>query len=409
MTVVHDGTEGSEFPEVPRSGPSGVTYVDAQTKRDFSAKIVEIMRAGGQYAGNELLRFALTPSYGGNRNSIQLLHAGERYVSIDDDCVFRFGSLDRSNVMESNRFMTAFSDRIEDIERLLGSYTGDPIADLLDVLTQGSEQETSVFAAMAGTYGVRWFSRPHTILFASSEFHRFSYSNKRRYIRLRRSPVGATQVPRTTLSATGAFTAGCSSTDGTRLLPPYPPLIRPEDSYWGTLATALIKNGRIAQLPFCIYHDSRGKEPFREDEFRSVVADPGLISYLVLHERLKGLPDFDEETVYEIVGDRLIEISGLNDDEWTNYCHELWLNYIGNAILDARENLEAYHAKPRWWARDMRQFIDEAKKVSLSKDLVNLEWDGRGYARRYGELVTIWPSIWRAAVELNQSGEGAAQ
>jgi hypothetical protein len=162
----------------------------------------------------------------------------------------------------------------------------------------------------------------------------------------------------------------------------------------------------IAQLPFAAYHDPPNRNPFSEEELGTVAVDFGLLAYLILKDRLKALPLCESETGLTMMGKRFIELSELGAKDWEEYCYTLSLDYVSQTVHHAREQLEFYRRKPRWWARDMDSFITQAVRQSMDPGLLSFQLENQSYFREYGQLLLSWPTIWKAAVEVNQSGEG---
>lgn len=406
---MHDGDEAAPI-DLQGDGLSGkskshIVHLDASRKEQFLHLIKSYANAHHGRATRRI-EFALGTGVGCVRNWILLLNVGRRFISIDDDHVYRFRQFCPPMARPNSVRSVGYSDALDSLEERSIPYTGEPAQELLQALDCSTATGGPVFAAMAGVFGGRWFSRPHGVLQASDDLHRFSYGRRRKYVRMKENPVGSLQATEVMTSNSGFFMTGCCSIDARQLLPPFPPITRTEDTFWATLATSLVPGSGVAYLPFSIYHDPENKRPFTEDEYRTVSPDFGLINLLILRDLSYQRPPCAGPAGYETIGQRFLEIAALNDEEWREYLKELWLEHIRQAIGDAETKLRRCQAKPRWWAEDVHRFIEDAREQATAPPPADTKRHHRSYLRWYAELLNDWPVIWAAAQELNRNEAG---
>lgn len=403
--VYHDGRqptavsqEGDYLVDLKRPAAGHYGSGDAES---LSSRICTWIGAPEAREAERSLAFAMPLDFGGNRNKILLREAGSRFVSMDDDTVCEFFALpELTEVREASPISFGYTDKMDRLPRASKSVEKGRLLELYEVLGD-IPSETSPFAAMAGILGARWFSRPHGVLHATPDLHQFSYGSRGRYNRMKRNPLSLMQPRRAHTGRSGYFVTTCCAIDARRMLPPFPPRLRPEDAFWGTLATALNPKSHIAYLPFMVYHDPLERHGFSDEDYRRVRPDPGLLALIVLRNLLGGLPGAGETAGYNNLGDRFIETSRMSEEEWVDYAQDLWLKFVAGSVRRARELSEERHNKPKWWAEDLGIYIDAAVSDAEASERHLLDTDLRAFLGEYGALLKLWPQIWSAAVAFN--------
>lgn len=409
--VVHDGDDSSSFSrktEAERNFGEAL-HLARRDKERFFANVTDSLSIPLRDKAKELLSFASQEGLGGNRNSILLFLAGRAFITMDDDTQYKFFSGLDGDARPGEVLLVAYSDKPESAMRFVRPHAGDPLNDLLSALEDQTDEGGPVIASMAGIVGGRWFSRPQAVLFASPSFHSQVYRNQRRYRQMRIDPAGVIQAPSTTTSRSGAFITACSAINAAVPVPPFPPKLRPEDAFWAETAMALIPGSGITYLPFSVFHDNEGKRPFRQSDLHSVGLDFALMSRLILHDLTRDLPVAPEKARFELLGERFVDTSHLRETDWREYCNSLLLQHVGIMVNNTEERIEQQRRKPRWWARDLELFIENAKRQAVYASDAEPDPTHRTYLRNYGELLVAWPQVWQAALNLNSSGNGLIQ
>lgn len=373
---------------------------------------------------SDFIRFSCVHSDGGlsisspgrNRNASFLMNAGKRVLSVDDDALFQF----------SRASVPSHSDAIE--------HNGTTLADKLIVASFTHPNEFSGFfetsqhdiilemdkaldtddvsVAMTGIMGNRWYGRPSYFLHLKGTMRKISYYPKKRYSQRRCGPFAFFQPVETTFAKNPSLITCCHGLDMTKMLPPFPPLGHADDSVFGALLRYCQPESVTAYLPVCIHHVLDAVRLVSKKEFHDVTLPFAastriLINYLA-RNAVPSTLDPEDRLIH--MGTMLMEAGALKYSDWIDVMQELFILYATSEIEVLNSLLQQYDDEPVWWARDVHEHMERLiersadPQSSIPKELrasgIPPEEATRifqGFCYRYGELMTYWPAIWRAA------------
>ena len=385
---------------------------------------------------------------GGNRNTALLKFAGDKIISFDDDTLYQISAMEKqktnieisaNKIPEINlyskmekipkRFKQTDSDVIKYIKNILGESCnnimiktqksgGEIFIENLNTAVLNSAGKTGSYAktAMLGIYGGKWYSSPFSIYLNEGRERNKSFKKKSGYNKIKENPVSLILPQNLTLSRASFLIATALGIDTRDITPPFPPQQRADDGIWASIMLALNNNSFIAHLPFAIYHEMENKISFTKVNYEDTSAEAGLITVLIIEHIKRNLLSLFPEITYENLGNKLIELSRLDDKQFTYFCHDQWLEYTGGIIAQLENLLVKYREKPKHWAIDIENFIALLEKQSVNpvnslprefRNHYSINESIRLYKlffKDYGELIKCWPVIWDAAVKVNKRG-----
>ncbi len=180
---------------------------------------------------------------------------------------------------------------------------------------------------------------------------------------------------------------------------------------------ALNQNTFVSHIPLAIYHEMSNKSFFTEEDYTDTSAGFGIITVLAIEHLRKNLGSKLNKISYQALGNQLVWLSQISDEDFLFFFHKIWLEYAGNAIADLEKKLAENKRKPKYWARDTEEYIMRLEKQSLvpenslPKELrKNYSLDDaikqyKCFFRDYGNLLINWPDIWDKALKFNKKKE----
>jgi len=412
----------------------------------------ERARWGGQLAARagaprEIVEFALLGSassdndIGANRNTLLLAHAGQAFVSCDDDILFELrtrpdasSGVVLSDGPASFTLHADFESAREALigspsclfdlhERVLGHSVGTCVAGLDDaavtVHSIGSTSLSSVLdgrarvvVSFAGLFGDAGASYPVHYLWAHDDIRSQLLGGAEQY----RSLVEGRQlvrVPRElTLSSGRSSMTTSFALDATRIVPPFFPVLRGEDLIFGAIVGACWQDALFAHLPCALAH--RPMEPRRASLDRLWDPEPAMSFYGVLLGVLRltlpapNLAATGEDRMRRL-GRALRELSALREADLLAMIREILIENIARQVGRLEELLRTSQGSPDYWANNLGRYIAHQLQVVQNPDLPI----PRELARTrepaqelkvlidaYGRLIEAWPEIFAAARQL---------
>jgi hypothetical protein len=433
-----------------RTGRS-IRYAEPQDKERLAARLAS--EAGVDPA---IARFALGDPYGcghdtgANRNALLLAHAGQSFISADDDVVCdlrRPGSRGAPLVFSGRGDATSvrlFPDRSAALgqyesvsecalavhERLLGRpvshcLDGDPAQLGLDAVSAATLEDlrkpaARVAVTMTGILGDSGAKHPAFYLWRNPEMRtQLLVGDETTYRALAASREVARFVVAPTVSS-GAFlmTTSCAF-DARTLLPPFFPLMRGQDLNFGVLLRLCFDDAFIGHLPRMMTHlpvDERGGGPLFPATER-----PNL-STLVRHslELLRGGAQAaaSGQRRLRVVGHLLQELAQLPREEFDRLLRQRLWEASSKRIVTLQAELARWGGQPAHWAHDLSGYLDN--RIAALKSPDGLTPVDLGTGRRpaqaaalvqellgaFGSLLGAWPALFAAAAKLAASDDG---
>lgn len=439
VLVVHDGVDEGVRPEqcnlddgVPNDG-SAIRYCDQPTFLRWAERVA--IAAGVEMS---LVRWACgdaaqveTRGVGRVRNRALLACVGTVLCSSDDDMLWssaRVGDPESlivgggydPTVMD---FFPSYEAAVSSVEfgevpstcqvRALGKTVGELVACFHDVSWRAESDdrrgrsvdlESNVVATVMGTVGDSGVSVPHTYLYTEalrSDVGKFSreyqWVSRTRSIR-RVSPAWCVTEP-------GLFMAGSCGFDCRRVLPPFYPGGRNEDSLWSATLRSCDPRAAVAHVPWVVPHlpDPR---VYRRDEMWRGAAELRISDVIALAvTQSSSCCSVNVETDIARVGAALLELARLSSTGFQDWLYAQWTLAMERRLYALR----------RWNATRVGQGImrDVSAQIGIIvqslvrgnlviADAAENEWPHAARRiqddlRRFGHLLQVWPSLWTAA------------
>jgi len=427
---------------------SRVRYFGRKQRRLFSA---ELARRAGVEAS--LVDFALLgvnglSSCGANRNGLMLARAGQAMVTIDDDVLPSFhGSKkadatlafgqgyttdefeyfpNREALLKAYPFVQD-QDVLKSLEKVLGKTpkkllenSGLDIA--LDRCQSSSlefffRSESRVRFALTGTLGDDTSRLPQ--IGSGLMSSKTDWKSTVQYRESLKKPAYTYLQPSS--YCVGALLA----MDGRSMLPPFFPLLRGEDCLFGVLMSITDRGSLGAAVPWAAHHaplearqaylevhcEIEKWNPFAESWHFFRLA----LSVAVGSQPLNAVKEHHGLSwSFESLGKALIDLSQLPLAEFEDAMETTFLTEMGALLFHLDKTLsEELQDREKVKALEMaiQRLIglSRSPKVWLTQDILSLygeeavSW-ARKHLGLWGQLLTVWPGLWSAAVACRESG-----
>ncbi len=385
---------------------------------------------------------------GGNRNAALLKLAGNKIISFDDDTQYNFKettsqnnnlAISLENIPEINLFnniiktTNQLKNTDKDIIVSINEVLGENIYTLIGKTVKSDEEIISedyipqlvysienrnnfIKTAMFGIYGGKWYNSPFSIYLNNGSERSNSFTKKSGYSKIKKNPVSLMLPQCLNISKAPFLIATAFGIDARDITPPFPPQARADDNIWVVIMLALNKSSFIAHLPYAVWHDIENKNQFLQKNYDDTSAGFGLITVLIIEHLKRNLHSLFPEITYEILGNEFIALSKIDDEQFINICHDLWLEYTGITISQLENLIIKYDKMPKHWTKDVEKYISLFEKQSvnpensLPRELREHYTIGecmrlyKLFFKDYGELIKYWPLIWDTAMEVNKRG-----
>ncbi len=425
-----------------------VFYFGNKEKNNFIEKLSKDLNKYG--VEKKILDFLiLNPlkhnTCGANRNSLLLVTAGNKILSVDDDILFEtFSSQKQNNNLEfsSEREpldIEYFTDRNELLKKILPCDTdvflqhenilGKSINEIilkfkdtelfLDKANNGFiysiiKNDRKIPVTMPGIAGSSGKGSPKSVLWINGLEREKIMKSKIVYkTYICRNEVF--RLPDNLKISNGSFLMGYNmGIDNREMIPPFLPIGRGSDTIFASLLK--MTNSYICYLPFSLYHDPLKRRLFNyKDIFNFSLHISDLI--LLIIESIKISTHYSDVPFKLImIGNYFKDISKLNKIDFFELIQNELIKHKCSFIKFLESLLIKYDSKPEFWAEDIFKIIKIIEKNFKNKDMYfpvelnnndsieNKEKELKKTFNLFGELLISWPLIYLKAKEFNEQG-----
>lgn len=392
------------------------------------------------------------PSPGASRNALLLHSAGELLLQTDDDTVCKVADVpdsspgltltsrpdptqfwffpDRDSAMNSVQFVQR--DFLALHESLLGRdlascissirSDGDWNIDTLggDFLRRAEDGSGRILATSAGIVGDSGMRRTCFYLFyGKPSFTRLTESEQK-YRAAMASQQVLRAVTRSTVSGGGHCSAGNLGLDNRRLLPPFMPLQKGEDTIFGKLLFGCFADAFVGFLPWALAHLSPG-EARPDDRNERIYGDAhDFLSAIItsFHDSNGLLPQACcAESQLTRLGKYLVDLAAASASDFRETVRTIAWRSAASRLDRLEKHLKTQTPHVDYWENDLACLLNRYRKSLIEEnydapsDLLTVDNDDK--ARRlfkelvsqFGYLLQYWPQMVAATVELRQSGD----
>ena len=367
---------------------------------------------------------------GANRNSLLLDTVGDLVFSADDDTRASAAvvpestdSVTLSSEYEPREFWF-FPDRRAALEAVASTdsdfLTGHEqfVGRTLAEVGGDAAADGTVTITLPGLVGDSGMGSPHYLLTLSGASRDRLLASNAAYL----SALRSREVLRTVRQPTIAASAFCMTTffgfDNRRVLPPFFPVGRNSDGFFGVLVPRTIEGSRVAFVPSVLLHAPQEPRAFAGDEAwtepeRLRIADIFIASILAHHPDARAT---DAGEKLRRLGSYLRELASLETEGFEAFVRgaQQMRNLTFTVLLETR--LAEHGARPLYWAEDVRKTIEFIRRAAAGKDYVvprDLLDAGdvdatrlltRELVAKFGELLEAWPVLVEATRQLRARG-----
>jgi hypothetical protein len=380
---------------------------------------------------------------GANRNMLMLAHAGETFLSSDDDMI----CTPRTRMTRSNRIVLDDGDlpmpvtlhpdfasardslvpvencALDHHERLLGLGVNGLLAQegaqttlrslspmLVASLLRG---RTQIVASFAGYYGDAGSRYPGFYLWSGMDVRDQLMHGYEDY----RARVSSRQIvrlpPDATISSSRFSMCGTVALDCRNLLPPFFPVMRGEDLAFGAVLRTCFVDSVFAYVPVAIAHvpwHARGTEERLWDPARRVPMSV-ILGELIEFVGAGAQVATAGERRMRLLGRCLQELARLPPSDLQEQIRERIAQAIARSIAAADRLVQQANGTPEYWVSDLQRFIDHQTALlgepmlALPSELAHRNADAaaavlRSWLEKYGLLLEGWPEVFSAATYL---------
>lgn len=451
IVIAHDARDdGEEAALLARlAGLEGLRYLGPRERRAYATRVAE--RAG---VAADLVSWALTREHpdlwgaGALRNALLLDTVGDLSLQIDDDVRCELGtpagaepglSLTSAPVMElwfpepghdgDSLVALAPGDVAAAHEALLGHSLASCVADA-GAIEVGEASGSFLREVLAGRGRVRCTqmglcgdsatgSLGHYLLLDGAARERL-LASEATYAHAFASRQVLRATRRRAITDGASLMSYAIGLDGRSLLPPFMPEGRNGDGVFGYVLRHCFRDGYCAFLPEVVLH--RPGPRFSSmaallDELRHIDQNDLLCRIIAA----SGLVSRGDEPALEGLGAHLERLAALRLADLEEMVRTLVLRTRSRDMAMLAHLLHKHRREPDYWARDVERLLDRLRAAAvedghaLPRDRMRAhgeEAGRRAFAvslRRYGQLLSVWPAVDRAARELRAEGTRASR
>ena len=275
------------------------------------------------------------------------------------------------------------------------------------------ELHPAVVVSAAGVAGHPGWGSRRLLWYLQGADRKTVVEDRRTYKDLSTSPSVCWAADKLTISHSPFFRAGCAGFNGTTALPPFPPVGRNDDGVLGLVIHRCFAPGSIAHVPIgVVHHRPPGAE---NDPFSFTLTTNDYLSLILQDHELPHRIDSDPMRHVESLGAHLVECAAAPPAHFADYLSDLSHEQGAAEYRALSALLDHHHGRPKWWAREIQKrqaMIDRHARENVV-DISDIAGADRlmrvGHLQRavrlYGELLQIWPAVYRVARELRESGK----
>ena len=424
-----------------------IAYAGLEEKTEYVNRMIEVGNLPANVVSFACVgdkQYGMT-TVGANRNALLLHTTGDLIFSIDDDTVCRVA---RSPGMQEG---VAFSSEVDPLEvwfyqnretalrsvcyveqdilalheRWLGK---DPLSSVFsrdqDCEVSWNRAEPSLLRSLEtepgrviitsnGTVGdCAWDDPYYSLFLQGGNFARLTNS-KEEYQSARAGREVAQAASRITITEeSNPVFAMCIGLDNRGLLPPFMPVGRAEEVIFGAIASRCLGTVYAGHLPWVIPHLPADQRSFRKQHVFSI--GPGTFVSSRLNS-VNKMPTQSSDEQLRRLGRDLEEVGRLPQAPFEQIARSaVWQN-MSSLTSELEERLQnSERSYPALWARDVRAFIELARREALTPINRMYELEGgreptQVLVSRFGQVLQWWPAMVDTARSLRQEGHRLAQ
>jgi hypothetical protein len=438
--------------EFARRWCADIWYAGAEEKRRF------IKQLAGQGIDPSTAGFALLDpercghGAGANRNALLLHYAGEAFLQVDDDIVFRAaipagaaGRLcfthgpnpnhfryfeDTAQAIESATF--AECDVCAQHERMLGrsilecartcgelasgeqAYMTD---EMLQLALGGGGRIAVTQNGLVGDCG---FGSNCWILFLRGSRRDEVHRSEATY----RMATASRAISQTVASPTISDGTFCMSytlgLDNRRLLPPFFPVLRNGDGVFGALVRACCDGALFGHVPLQLIHEPPETRSYGNPVWKPGDPETAEMVKQVLYSVCPS-PAKEEQERLKLLGRGFLDYGRLEAAEFHRFLRRCAMQEAAAGIRELRSLMAAHGRRPQYWAADCEAYI-QSRMASIVRPEYGVPGDlrrggtvtdalntARRLVTRFGELLAAWPDMVAAARYLRNKEIAVAQ
>jgi hypothetical protein len=421
-----------------------IRYADIEEKQ----KLIKALKNAGNKDNipESILNFALGSNadfdrtVGANRNHFLLATLGEQAMMVDDDVFCELaqkesgdeileicGLRDPTNILTYpsreelfNDILTTDANILTCHEKLLGRSIGSLFKDEvnLESITPQSadtlmQRGSRVVATLPGFYGDSGMANSRWVFLLRGDYRAEIFDSRHRYHTACRSREIIRSVNRYTISTTSSMQTHQIAVDNRVLLPPFFPILRNQDGLFAVTLRACLPSGFIGHIPQAVLHAPEIRRTYGRDSLTSF--SPRMTEYLILIISVcqKNIRGNSAEDRLSSLGRQISEIADLSLSSFKEFLQVHWTHHL-NLYTGYLDNLLfTYSYSPKYWASDVNEHLDSCKTFIMNGGIpapadILPGKPGEEPMRmcqtltaRFGELLTWWPVITRAAKNLH--------
>ncbi len=425
-----------------------ILYAGYEEKRKYADKLIDALDGGrGE------VEFALfgdpVCSYrpGANRNALLLETAGDLYLSFDDDSACSFYTGDQSGndtalvlagdsdptkiqyLTDRSEVYSRLDDSQDDIVAMHEVYLGKSLASVIQCARNYGQVQCNEMCAhllksllakkgaiMASFNGLIGDCGMNSRIPAMSLIKRKMHTAAQLQCAATcREMVRSAAKP--TIWHGPGWMNFASGLDNRKLLPPFMPVERSEDTVFIGLLQLVYRDGYFAHLPHALLHDSEPRTGYSNQGLHR----PKLYDVILacLHGSLVAtVPLSNSSDAMRSLGRQLIEVGSLDCSAFQEWITVVLLRNASRTLRECDKLLQETHL-PLEVAGLLRHDYQQSLDNILDTDFavpVEFASFGRDQARQltqsillqFGRLLVLWPDIVTAARSLKNSGERLA-
>jgi hypothetical protein len=442
--------------ELKRRHGAHISYCSSEDKRRVAGRLADM---GLPVDEVNFALFGLNEpgrSFGANRNALSLHTTGELVFSSDDDVSCEIAEApgfdevvevfsapwsseplafwffpDRQAAISSANFVE--KDVLAIHEQLLGR-------DVADVLTDGrvpphfnfdcvdgkftrglASRGAKVLVTMPGIVGDSGMNSPRWFLLTGDSRERVIRSESAyRSACISREILRV--VRRSTISLGPMLMTTAFGFDNRDLQPPFFPAYGNEDGVFGMCLRKCFENGYIAHLPWALLHKPPEVRSFGKDDIwkHAGCRISDVLILCIASIELKD-PEASAEQRMMTLGRLLMEIGSMTQPDFEEFLRLHLSRQLSVHSDTLEERLQTYEESPRFWADDIRKYLEVLRTSSQQSGFVTPidltqgrnPHEARVFAKRlvsrFGRLLCHWPAVVKAAQDLKARDQTLAR
>ena len=397
-------------------------------------------------------RFGLATTYGAQRNVALLATLGRLVLCVDDDTVCRVAAVPGSTTdglalssqndptsmwffPDQDRALAAARPADRDIfgihEEVLGrdvarclefAATAEQLGvEYLDAATLRAVESgrARVPVTCTGMHGDAGSGMPPAIRLLDHESRARLTASDDIYRTLALSLHVQRGVTIRTISSSPYLMTIGAGFDNRRILPPFFPVLRGEDTIYGFTLGACLEGARIGHLPFTLEHSPTDRRHVASDAITQFAEHPAWFELVIAAvQSYVPQPGAGAEERIAGLGRHIAEVNSSDFEEYLR----LWI-WRMKALVMARltADLEVFEAASKSWGQDVRDYLERLRgsladrNYLMPPELANTFPMGMGAGKqmnlliwRFAQLLESWPAMVDAARSLAANGEELA-